>query len=70
MDGDAVARDLATDRDRAQVQADIQSASRAGITGVPCFIFDSRAAVMGAQSPEVLVSAIKQALNARAEEAV
>lgn len=70
MDADAVARDLATDRDRAQVQADIQSASRAGITGVPCFIFDRRAAVMGAQSPEVLVSAIRQALNAQAEEAV
>jgi predicted DsbA family dithiol-disulfide isomerase len=70
MDGKAVARDLATDRDHAQVEADIRSASQAGITGVPCFIFDRRAAVMGAQTPEVLVSAIRQALNARAEEAV
>ena len=70
MDGDAVARDLASDRDQAQVNADIESAAHAGITGVPCFIFDRRAAVMGAQTPQVLMSAIQQALNARAEEAV
>jgi predicted DsbA family dithiol-disulfide isomerase len=68
MDGDTVARDLATDRDRAQVKADIDSAAHAGITGVPCFIFDRRAAVMGAQSPQILMSGIRQALNARALE--
>lgn len=70
MDGEATARDLAGDRDRAQVRADINSAAQAGITGVPCFIFDRRAAVMGAQSPQILISGIRQALTARAEEPV
>ena len=32
-----------------------------GINGVPCFVFNRRLAVMGAQSPEVLVEAIGEA---------
>jgi predicted DsbA family dithiol-disulfide isomerase len=32
-----------------------------GINGVPCFVFDERFAVSGAQSPHVLLSALHQA---------
>jgi predicted DsbA family dithiol-disulfide isomerase len=65
IDAAAVAADLATDRDLESVQSEISAASAAGVTGVPCFIFDLRAAVMGAQAPELLASAIRQVAAAR-----
>lgn len=65
MDAAAVASDLATDRDRESVRSEIDAASAAGVTGVPCFIFDLRAAVMGAQAPELLASAIRQVAAGR-----
>lgn len=65
MNSAAIAADLATDRDREAVRSEIGAASAAGVTGVPCFIFDLRAAVMGAQAPELLASAIRQAVAAR-----
>lgn len=51
---------LATDADKAQVRAEIETAGRMGITGVPCFIIASKFAVMGAQSVETLADAIRQ----------
>jgi predicted DsbA family dithiol-disulfide isomerase len=65
MDAAAVTADLASDRDRDAVQREISAVSAAGVTGVPCFILDTRAAVMGAQSAEVLASAIRQVAAAR-----
>lgn len=38
-------------------------AQQLGITGVPCFIFNQRLAVSGAQSPAVLLDAMRQALT-------
>ena len=61
MDGNIVTDLLASDSERAVVQAEIQQARRIGITGVPCFIFDGREAVMGAEAPEVLAAAIRSA---------
>jgi predicted DsbA family dithiol-disulfide isomerase len=43
------------------VRAEIDEAQSLGVTGVPFFIFASRFAVSGAQSPEVLARAIKSA---------
>jgi predicted DsbA family dithiol-disulfide isomerase len=65
MDAAAVTADLESDRDREAVQREISAVSAAGVTGVPCFILDTRAAVMGAQSAEVLASAIRQVAAAR-----
>lgn len=65
MDAAAVTADLATDRDRDAVQREISGISAAGVTGVPCFILNTRGAVMGAQSAEVLASAIRQVAAAR-----
>ncbi len=56
-----VERLLAGDADRAEVQGEIESAQRMGITGVPTFIVAGRYAVVGAQSAEVLSGAIAKA---------
>ncbi|WP_334177216.1 DsbA family oxidoreductase [Pseudoxanthobacter sp.] len=67
MDGAMVARLLASDADTQAVAQEIETARRIGVTGVPCFIFDGRLAVMGAESAETLAMAIRQAFNQRAE---
>ncbi len=56
---------LATDDGIAEIEAESQSAKRAGIEGVPCFIFNGQFAVSGAQSPEYLADAIERAAQAR-----
>jgi predicted DsbA family dithiol-disulfide isomerase len=61
LDREAVMRYLATDEDAAEVQANAAEAQRQGISGVPCFIFNDRVAVAGAQAPEALVQAIREA---------
>jgi predicted DsbA family dithiol-disulfide isomerase len=42
------------------VRAEVEQASRMGITGVPCFILGRKQGVMGAQPVEVLVDAIRR----------
>ena len=61
MDAEAVERRFAGDGDVAAIRAEIAEAQEIGVTGVPFFIFASRFAVSGAQSPEVLARAIKSA---------
>lgn len=63
MDGQIVASLLATDADRESVLQEIETASRIGVRGVPCFIIDQKYAVMGAQSADVLADAIRQAAD-------
>ncbi|THD46439.1 MAG: DsbA family oxidoreductase [Bradyrhizobium sp.] len=65
MDGDEVAKKLATDDDIEAVKADVAEAHAVGVTGVPFFIFASRFAVPGAQATETLVEAIAQARAAK-----
>lgn len=60
MDAGAVAARLAGDDDKAEVQSEIAAASRMGITGVPCFLFEGKYAVTGAQEAETLADAIRQ----------
>ena len=53
LDGDAYAR---------QVREDEQLARRMGISGVPCFVFEEAGfTISGAQPPEVLLDAMRQA---------
>ncbi len=52
---------LATDKDRAEVEQEIATAQQMGVTGVPCFIIDQKYAVMGAEAPENIAAAIRQA---------
>jgi predicted DsbA family dithiol-disulfide isomerase len=59
---------LASDDDRAEVQADIVGAQRIGVTGVPTFILASRYGLVGAQPPEELARALTQVATERAGE--
>jgi predicted DsbA family dithiol-disulfide isomerase len=61
MDGSIVASLLATDKDRDEVTKEIATAQQMGVSGVPCFIIDNKYAVMGAQQPEAIVDAVRQA---------
>ncbi len=69
LNADDVAKDLAGDKDVAQVESEALSAKEAGIDGVPCFIFDGKLAVSGAQAPEYLAEAIERSAQASHEAA-
>ncbi len=60
MSGDVASR-LASDEDRIAVAQEIEGAYQIGVTGVPCFVFNRRVGIMGAQSPEALLDLVKQA---------
>ena len=60
---------LASDADCDSVREEIEAASRMGVTGVPFFIFNNAIAVSGAQPAEVLVQAMRQALQQASPEA-
>jgi predicted DsbA family dithiol-disulfide isomerase len=66
LDSKNVAANLASDKDEELVRKQAQAASASGIGGVPFFVFGGKVAVAGAQEPEVLSSAIDQALAAKA----
>jgi len=53
LDRPAVSRFLGGDGEREQVLAEDRYARELGIDGVPCFIFERKLAVSGAQAPEV-----------------
>jgi predicted DsbA family dithiol-disulfide isomerase len=65
LDEGEVADVLASDHYTEAVRADEARAHELGINGVPCFVFDGRFAVSGAQSPQVLLSALHQAWSER-----
>ena len=46
--------------DRMATEQEIAAAQHMGVTGVPCFILGGKYAVMGAQPPDILASAIRQ----------
>lgn len=66
MDAALVESLLPTDADREAVLAEAATASRMGVTGVPCFLFEGKYAVIGAQDAETLAGAIRQLADAKA----
>ena len=66
MDASVVATLLPTDADVEAVRTEIATASRMGITGVPCFLLEGKYAVMGAQDADTLADAIRQVAAAKA----
>lgn len=66
MDASVVETLLPTDADVDSVRTEIATASRMGITGVPCFLLDGKYAVMGAQDADTLADAIRQVAAAKA----
>lgn len=63
MDPDALRRDLSSDRDKDFIEKQAIAAARAGIGGVPFFVFGKKISVAGAHEVDVLVSAVDQALG-------
>ncbi|TPN86498.1 DsbA family protein [Mesorhizobium sp. CU2] len=66
MDVSVVETLLPTDADVEAVRNEIATASRMGITGVPCFLLEGKYAVMGAQEADALADAIHQVAQAKA----
>ncbi|MGX7872814.1 DsbA family oxidoreductase [Mesorhizobium sp. ORM6] len=66
MDASVVATLLPTDADLEAVRTEIATASRMGISGVPCFLLEGKYAVMGAQDVDTLADAIRQVAAAKA----
>ncbi|WP_227397189.1 DsbA family oxidoreductase [Jeotgalibacillus aurantiacus] len=60
LDRDEVKSVLESDRYADAVNADIQTASQIGVTGVPFFVLESKYAISGAQPDEVFAGALKQ----------
>ncbi|MEO1702108.1 MAG: DsbA family oxidoreductase [Pseudomonadota bacterium] len=56
---------LTSDEARQETSAEVARAHEIGVTGVPCFIFDRKIAVMGAQPADHLVQAMHEALHQR-----
>lgn len=67
LDRAVIASLLASDADRDLVLAEIDAAQKMGVNGVPFFIFDQQYAASGAQTPEVLASALRDIAKAKAE---
>jgi predicted DsbA family dithiol-disulfide isomerase len=67
LDEHEIADLLASDTYASDVRADETAAGELGIDGVPCFVLDGRFGVSGAQSPQVLLSALDHAWSERRE---
>lgn len=70
MDPKLVETLLATPADRPEVEEEIATAQKMGVTGVPCFLLEGRYALMGAQPPDALVDAIVKVSQAKAQGAL
>lgn len=66
MDASVVETLLSTDADVEAVRTEIATASRMGISGVPCFLLEGKYAVMGAQDADTLADALRQVAAAKA----
>jgi predicted DsbA family dithiol-disulfide isomerase len=63
LDADRVREVVAGDAYASEVRADEQRARAFGISGVPFFAIDERYGVSGAQTPDVLLGALRQAYD-------
>jgi predicted DsbA family dithiol-disulfide isomerase len=63
LDREEIARRLASDEDEQAAQSEIDAWRRAGVTGVPFFIFNEKLAVPGAEGVDTLVAAMIEAEN-------
>jgi len=67
LDRDAAATYLASETDIAEVRAEDDFARQVGIHGVPCFIFERKYAISGAQQPDVFRQVIEKVASGAAE---
>ncbi len=62
-----IAKLLESDADRNMIDAEIEQSRKMGVTGVPFFVFEQKYAVSGAQTPELLVGALRDIARMKAE---
>jgi predicted DsbA family dithiol-disulfide isomerase len=67
LDRTVIAALLASDADGDLIVAEIEAAQKMGVTGVPFFIFDQQYAVSGAQTPDVIASALRDIAKMKKE---
>jgi predicted DsbA family dithiol-disulfide isomerase len=67
LDRDVIAALLASDADKDLIVAEIESAQKMGVSGVPFFIFDQQYAVSGAQTPDVIATALRDIAKMKSE---
>jgi predicted DsbA family dithiol-disulfide isomerase len=67
MDRKLVENLLNTDADKDTVLGEIEAAQKMGVNGVPFFIIDGQYAVSGAQTPDVVVNALREIAVLKAE---
>jgi predicted DsbA family dithiol-disulfide isomerase len=67
LEPDAVAAYLASEQDIAEVRAEDNFARQVGIHGVPCFIFERKYAISGAQPPEIFSQVIAKVASGAVE---
>ena len=67
LDRSVISTLLASDADRDLIVGEIDAAQKIGVNGVPFFIFDEQYAVSGAQTPDVLASALRDIAKMKAE---
>jgi predicted DsbA family dithiol-disulfide isomerase len=68
MDAESIRMRLASDLDVENVRAEIDHIHKLGVNGVPFFILGGRFGVSGAQPPEALAAAMRQAADAADDE--
>ena len=67
LDPELTAELLTSDQDEASIREEEAFFRKLGVTGVPTYIFNGRFAVSGAQEPQILADAIRQAAQEPAE---
>lgn len=60
LDATEISAKFEQETDLEAVRAEVEQASRMGVTGVPCFILGRKQGIMGAQPAQVLAEAIRQ----------
>ena len=66
LERDLLTELFASDADVERTQREFASAQRIGVAGVPFFIVDGRYGIAGAEAPETIAGAIRQAAGERA----
>jgi len=67
LNADKVRAALATDKDEAEIEREVEQAKDAGIQGVPFFILAGKYGISGAQDPKALAQAIRQVADEQAK---
>ena len=63
LDGDAMQRDVESEKYTTNVAEQVRQAYQIGVTGVPTYVINDRYAVVGAQPYEVFKNALEQIVN-------